>query len=156
MSKKSVFKFTINNIKEKKKLIDDIITNYLNENQFEITSDNSTYLSGLYANFYWCLEYEITENQLVIKAYIVNANSGMKGHIHSKTNTNAIGKEFYDNIKKELFSKLNEVNIVLEDIETEKATDGTGKNMLKLIVSISLPFIILFAIITMIAYYSSH
>lgn len=183
MSKKSVFKFNINNIQEKKEIIDTIIGNYLSENGFNYNSDENCYIIGnpseedanknmsinvastlvygshlstLYTNIHQCLEYEIVGNQLVIKAYTLNAFSNIKAYIHSNVNTNMAGKEYYNNLQKELFSKLKEKNIVLENIEVEKVTDGSGSKLFKKTLLWTLPVIILFAIITIIAYCSSH
>lgn len=192
MSKKSVFKFNISNMQEKKEIIDTIIGNYLSENGFDYNSNENCYIIGtvseaeadknmainvattlgrqaagldptggahlstLYTNIHQCLEYEIVGNELVIKAYTLNAFSNIKAYIHSNVNTNMAGKEYYNHLQKELFSKLKEKNIILENIEVEKVTDGSGSKLFKKTLLFTLPVIIVFAIITIIAYCSSH
>ena len=192
MSKKSVFKFNISNMQEKKEIIDTIISNYLSENGFNYNSNENCYIIGtvseaeadknmainvattlrrqsaglnatggahlstLYTNIHQCLEYEIVGNELVIKAYTLNAFSNIKAYIHSSVNTNMAGKEYYNHLQKELFSKLKEKNIILENIEVEKVTDGSGSKLFKKTLLFALPVIILFTIITIIAYCSSH
>ena len=192
MSKKSVFKFNINNMKDSKEIIDTIISSYLRENGFNYNSNENCYIIGnpseedanknmainvastlersvkglnptsaahlstLYTNIHPCLEYEIVGNKLVIKAYTLNAFSNMKAYIHSNVNTNMAGKEYYNNLQEELFSKLKEKNIILENIEIEKVTDGSGSKLFKKTLLFTLPVILLFAVITIIAYCSSH
>ena len=188
MSKKSVFKFNINNMQDRREIIDTIISNYLSENGFNYNSNENCYIIGnpseedanknmainvfstlersamgldpkshtLYANIHPCLEYEIVGNQLVIKAYTLNAFSNIKAYIHSNVNTNMAGKEYYNNLQEELFSKLKEKNIILENIEVEKVTDGSGAKLFKKTLLFTLPVILLFAVITIIAYCSRH
>ena len=193
MSKKSVFKFNINNMQENKEVINNIINNYLSENEFNYNSDEKCYvigtiseedanknmtvnvmnaaiqkhvfnldptsaahLSNVYSNIHPCLEYEVVGNQLVIKAYTLNAFSNIKAYIHLSANTNMAGREYYNNLQKELFSKLKEKNIILQNIETEKVVDGSGAKLFKKTLLWTLPFVVLFTIITIIAYCSSH
>ena len=193
MSKKSVFKFNINNVQEKKEIIDTIISNYLSDNGFNYNSNEKCYIIGtvseaeadknmainimnaavqkhaydldptsaarlarLHSNIHQCLEYEILGNQLVIKAYTLNAFSNIKAYIHSNVNTNMAGKEYYDHLQKELFSKLKEKNIILQSIEAEKVVDGSGSKLFKKTLLWTLPFIVLFTIIIIIAYCSSN
>lgn len=188
MSKKSVFKFNINNIPEARTTIDTIIGNYLKQNGFNYNNDEKCYIIGtpseedanknmavniastlesnilgikpnlmtIYANIHQCLEYEIVGNQLVIKAYILNAFSNSKLYIHSNINTNMAGKEYYKNLQTDLFTKLQEKNIILVSTETEKVVDGSNSKLFKKTILCVLPVIILFTIITIIAYCSSH
>lgn len=181
MSKKSVFKFNISNTQETKKTIDNIIGNYLEQNEFNYNNNEKCYIIGTpsekdanlnmadniltsmqshatvrYTNQHQCLEYEIVGTQLIIKAYILNAFSNYKLYIHSNINSNMECKEYYNNLQTELFDELQQEGIILTSIETEKVVDGSISKLLKKTLLFVLPIIILFTIITIIAYYSSH
>lgn len=181
MSKKSIFKFIIKDVANTKKIIDSIIVNYLEENNFSYNNNEKCYIIGnlsekdaninmaasivsniqpyfivTYPNLHQCFEYQIIENKLIIKAYILNAFSNSKAYIHSKVNSNMAGKEYYNNLQARLFNELKKNNILLSSIEIEKVKDGSTSKLLKKMLLIELPVIILFIIIAIYTYYSSH
>jgi hypothetical protein len=162
--------------------IEAIIGNYLKQNGFNYNNNEKCYIIGTpsekdanidmvthvvenmhshimmttYPDMYQCLEYEIEGNQLIIKAYILNAFSNVKLDIYSNVNSNLECKEYYNNLQTELFNKLQHEGIVLASIETEKVVDGSNLKLFKKTLLFVLPVIILFTIITIIAYCSSH
>ena len=102
MSKKSVFKFTINDTSKSKEIIDSIIMDYLKQNDFNYNDNEQCYIIGqpseleanmnmaksitysmayneqmIFSNLHRCFEYEIIGNQLIIKAYILNPFSNI-------------------------------------------------------------------------------
>lgn len=181
MSKKSIFKFIIRDDEKTKEMIDSIIVNYLEQNNFRYNNNEKCYIIGnpsekdanidmaativsniqpyfivTYPHLHQCFEYEIIGNQLIIKACILNDFSNIKAYIHSKVNSNMAGGEYYNNLQTELFNELKQNNIILSSIEIEKIKDGSTLKILRKMLLIIVPFIILFSIITIYAYYSSH
>lgn len=181
MSKKSIFKFIITDVQKTKDIIDPIIVNYLEQNNFSFNNSEKCYIIGnpsekdaninmvasivsniqpyymiTYPNLHPCFEYEIIGNQLIIKACILNAFSNVKGYIHSKVNSNMAGRQYYNSLQTKLFNELQQNNIILSSIETEKVKDGSTSKALRKIFIMMVPLIILFTIITIYAYYSSH
>lgn len=181
MSKKSIFKFIIKDVEKTKEIIDSIIVNYLKQNNFSYNNNEKCYIIGnpsekdaninmaasivsniqpyfvvTYPNLHQCFEYEIIGNQLIIKACILNVFSNSKSYIHSKANSNMVGREYYNNLQTKLFNELKQNNIILSSIEIEKVKDGSTSKLLRKMLLIVVPFIILFTIIVIYAYYSSH
>ncbi len=183
MSKVSVFKFNINQIVDYSR-INSIIENYLNENGFSYNPNEQCYMIGeaseqqanenmavevigtmaiglhnlyyAHANIHPCLTYKIEGNQLIIKAYTLNAFANVKAYIHSNINTNNAGKEYYNHLKANLFNELQQNNIQLIRTEIEKVEDGSSSNLLKKIVIIILPIIILFGLLALFSYLSAN
>lgn len=185
MSTKSIFKFIIRDVEKTKEIIDSIIVNYLEQNNFSYNNNEKCYIIGnpsekdaninmaasivssipsivsnhglvIYSNLHQCFEYEIIGNQLIIRACVLNAFSNIKAYIHSKVNSNMAGREYYNNLQTKLFNELKQNNIILSSIETEKVKDGSTSKLLRKMFLIVVPIIILFTIITICAYYSSH
>lgn len=185
MSKVSVFKFNISQIPNYN-IINSIIANYLNENGFSYNYNEQCYMIGeasekkanehmvseivgamydmsrginhIYnnPNVHPCLEYKIDGNQLIVKAYTLEAFANIKAYIHSSINTNMAGKEYYNNLKSSLFNKLQQNNIELVSTETEKVKDKSSSKLLKKLIIILLPVIVLFTFITLFAYLSAN
>lgn len=182
MSKVSVFKFNINQISDHN-IINSIIGNYLNNNGFKYNNDKKCYMVGTaseqeanlnvakeivvdmamgnpfiynYAKFHPCFEYKIENNQLIVKAYTLNAFAGTKLYIHSSINTNMAGREYYNNLKVNLFNQLQQHNIQLISTETEKIKDSSSSKLLKKIVIIILPIIVLFGLVALFSYLSNN
>lgn len=182
MSKVSVFKFNISQISDHN-IINSIIGNYLNNNGFKYNNDEKCYMVGTtseqesnlnvakeivvdmamgnpfmhnYAKVNPCFECKIENNQLIIKAYTLNAFAGIKSYIHSSVNTNIAGREYYNNLKVNLFNQLQQHNIQLISTETEKIKDNSSSKLLKKISIIILPVIILFGVIALFSYLSNN
>ncbi len=181
MSKLSVFKFDIS-LGTSYNDINLIINNYLNDSGFiynynaqcyvvgEISEkkandhmalemadalyDNAIGISHIYVNqnLHPCLSYSIDKNQLIIRAYILNDFANIKNYIHSNVNTNAAGKEYYNDLKENLFDKLQQNNVNLVSVETEKVKDGSSTKLLKKIIIIILPIIVFFGLMALISY----
>ena len=182
MSKVSVFKFNISQITDYT-IINSIVTNYLTENGFSYNSNEQCYMIGeaseekanehmaveiigtmagvtryghVNPNIHPCLTYKIEESQLIIRAYTLNAFANVKSYIHSNINTNMAGKEYYNNLKSNLFNKLHQNNIQLISVETEKVKDESSSKLLKKLIRIILSIIILFVLIALFSYLSTH
>lgn len=182
MSKISVFKFNINQISDHN-IINSIIGNYLNNNGFSYNNDEKCYMVGTaseqeanlnvakeivvdmamgnpfihnYGKFHPCFECKIENNQLIIKAYTLNAFAGIKSYIHSSVNTNMAGREYYNNLKTNLFNQLQQNNIQLISTETEKIKDKSSSKLLKKLIIIILPIIVLFGLIALFSYLSNN
>lgn len=185
MSKLSVFKFNIG-LGTSYSDINSIINNYLNDSSFiydynaqcyvvgEISEkkanehmaleivdalyDNAKGISHIYVNqnLHPCLNYRIDGNQLIIKAYILNDFANYKICIHSNVNTNAAGKEYYNDLKENLFDKLQQNNVNLISVETEKLKDGSSTKLLKKIIIIFLPIIVFFGLMALVSYLRTH
>lgn len=183
MSKVSVFKFNISQIIDYTS-INSIIENYLNENGFSYNPNEQCYMIGeasekeanenmavevigtmaigldnlyyAHANIHPCLTYKIEGSQLIIKAYTLNAFANVKSYIHSNINTNNAGKEYYNNLKSNLFNKLQQNNIQLISTEIEKVKDGSSSKLLKKTAIFILPTIILFGLIALFSYLSTN
>lgn len=182
MSKISVFKFNISQISDHN-IINSIIGNYLNNNGFSYNNDEKCYMVGTaseqeanlnvakeiivdmsiginhihnYGKFHPCFEYKIENNQLIIKAYTLNAFAKIKSYIHSSVNTNMAGREYYNNLKLNLFSQLQQNNIQLIGTETEKIKDKSSSKLLKKLIIIILPIIVLFGLIALFSYLSNN
>ena len=179
MSKISVFKFNINNVN--KELIENIIKQYLSVGGFVYNYDHKCYMKGIVdeaqanmkvsdavvdqlngrnvnvtnlqvANSVSCFSYHFTNEQLVINAYIYNSFSGIKSYIQPGINTIYAAKSYYDYINNNLFTVLNNNNVVMVSSEKEKISDGSGMNLFKKTLIFVIPIIVFFAIITIIAY----
>lgn len=131
------------------------IASTLERHALDLNPTSVSHLSRVYTNIHQCLEYEILGNQLIIKAYTFNAFSSIKAYIHSSINTNMAGKEYYHNLQTELFNELEKNNITLVSVESEKVVDTSNKKLIKKTILFVLPVIIIFTIITIIAYLSS-
>lgn len=185
MSKISVFKFNISQESDYT-IINSIIANYLNENEFCYNYNEQCYMVGeaseqkanehmaseivgamydmsrgishIYVNpnIHPCLTYKIEGTQLIIKAYTLDAFANVKAYIHSNINTNVVGKEYYNNLKSSLFTKLQQNNIQLISTETEKIKDKSSSKLLKKLIIIFLPIIVLFGLIALFSYLSNN
>lgn len=78
-----------------------------------------------------CFEYEIVGNNLIIKACVLNPFSSIKSYIHVRINTWPDGIEYYDDLQNELFKELEQNNVILSSVETEKVKDGSTLKALK-------------------------
>lgn len=167
MSKKSVFRFTLD--KNKKEIAKKIIDHYLESNNFVYQEDKCCYLtitegSGNYhipnyrlkerANIDYLancgFEYKIENNFLIIKAFIYYLNpaitfikSNATNYIHSKTNPSPAGNDYYINIQNELFDELNKNGIELQDELIENIHDGFAIKLTLFIIGIVIAFILL-------------
>ena len=103
-----------------------------------------------------CLSYEVINDELIIKAFIRHSGSDTKQYIHVSYNTLQIAKEFYNQLQQNLFNILNENNIILKSTNSEKVKDDSTKRIIKLIILLEIPVIIIFTIITLIAYFKYH
>lgn len=181
MSKISVFKFNISQIYDYN-IINSIIGKYLNNNGFSYNNAEKCYMVGTsseqeanlnvakeivvdmamgpfvhnYGKFHPCFECKIENNQLIIKAYTFNAFAGIKSYIHSSVNTNMAGREYYNNLKLNLFNQLQQNNIQLISTETEKIKDKSSSKLLKKLIIIILPIIVLFGLIALFSYLSNN
>lgn len=185
MSKKSVFMFNVNVANEKlNDEIKLIIDSYLKEENFLYNNAEKCFVTGdlskeetkdaninmvtnivfgiqpyykiRYANLHRCFEYEISGNQLIIKAFILNAFSNIKQYIHSSINSSIAGKEYYKDLQTRLFKVLSTHDITLQSIKTEKVKDKGSLNLLKKTLLLIIPIIVLFTIIVIISYYSNN
>lgn len=178
MSKKSVFKFDFKN--EKKEIVESIIISYLERNQFVYNDNANCYVIGNLSekdikmdmattmvsniqpyyvvnyNFRRCFEYEILDNQLIIKACILNTFTNGKTYIHSNINSTMEAREYYKDLKYNLFKSLEENIAKLSSIEIEKVKDGSTSKLIKFVLSIIIPIIIVFTIITIYVYCTTH
>lgn len=180
MSKVSVFKFDISNVTDQN-VISSIIVDYLRKNGFNFNESEQFYIidspekqveenigaetvgtMGKEVNTLFdsrsnpCFSYQIVGNQLIIKAYTVNPLSGIKAYIHSNVNTNMAGKEYYNNLKTNLFTELQKYNVTLVSTEKEKVNDGSSSKLLKTVLYATIPIIIIFGIIALISYLSTN
>lgn len=185
MSKVSVFRFNIG-LDISNDVVNSIIKNYLEENEFNYDYNEQCYIVGkvsekeanegmaleivdaLYdvsiginhiyvnPNIHPCLVYEIYENQLIIKAYILNNFSGSKSYIHLSFNTNVAGREYYNSLKENLFNNLEQNNVNLVSTQIEKIKDCSSIKLLKKIIIIIVPLIIFFALMALISYLSTN
>ena len=183
MSKVSVFKFNTNGVS--KEFVEKTIKEYLDIHGFAYNYNHNCYIAGTadeslanmnvasavtdqirgkyvnttnlqVANSVSCFSYYFTNNQLVITAYVYNSFSGIKSYIQPSINTIYAAKLYYDDIYNNLFITLNNNNIILVSSEKEKIKDGSSMNLFKKTMIIIIPIIIVFAIITIIAYLKSH
>lgn len=185
MSKISVFKFNIEKVSDYN-IINSIVEKYLNENGFSYNYNEQCYMIGeasekeanehmayeiasamydmtrgfnhIYTNpnIHPCLTFKIEGNQLIIKAYTLNAFANIKAYIHSNVNTNMAGREYYNNLKANLFNELEQNNIKLISTKTEKVNDNSSSKLLKKAIIIILPIIVLFGLIALISYLSTN
>ena len=66
------------------------------------------------------------------------------------------GREYYNNLKSNLFNQLQQNNIQLISTETEKIKDKSSSKLLKKIIIIILPIIVLFGLIALFSYLSNN
>ena len=76
-------------------------------------------------------EYYIKENQLIIKACIINKNA--KSFIHSTFNNSKAGARYYGDLQGSLFKELKNSNITLQSKEVEQINDGSENKTLKIL-----------------------
>ena len=169
MATKSVFTFKIENEKNKDK-IDKTIKEFLNARAFEYNYEKKIYVrmpgkinktayavtaaagavlgQGVYIqSFPFGFEYEIIENQLIIKAYLVSKDLKRSKYIHSKLNNTQVANNYYNDLKGNLFPELEKYS-ELNSTETEKIKDKT-ENIIKIISIIIAIFCLLILILAL-------
>lgn len=167
MSRISVFKFGIDEY-TKTELVKDIVNQYLEDNHFNYDSEKMYYIAhqsgktympisgppntntrymGLHIRYtgHWGFKFDITNNELLIKAFVINPLMKATDYIHSKYNNSPAGQNYYANIKDGLFQALNEHDIPMLSKEIEKIND---KYWLKWVIFI-LGYFVLMAMIVL-------
>ena len=133
MSTKSVFVFNYNP-NEKDKIIK-IIKQYLSDNNFtkryDIWTKKYPYIKTINPVGF---EYDINNNELIIKAYTLGIEYNTTRFIHSILNNSATGSFYYRELKRKLFKELKKNNVLLNCKKREKINDNanmkTAKNVL--------------------------
>ncbi len=105
-----------------------------------------------YFSYHKCLEYEIDGNYLIIKAYTIDLYSNVKYYIHITPNTSLDGRDFYNDLRNNLFNILNKNNIVLENTETEKINTKEDRPVIRNLFLSSMFILIIVVIIAIIIY----
>ncbi len=152
MSKISVFKFKIND----KDLANKIVTDFIKSEDYEYSTKEQFFIGESFGNFEKCLKIEIADDELIIKAFTRNTLTNLKAYIHIPINTSYFGKVFYKELQDNLFSELQNNNINLISIEKEKVKDDGNKNLIKGVLLLVVPFIIIWTILVLIIYFSTH
>lgn len=165
MSKKSVFKFTINDSSRVGE-IENIIKQYLSTNNFEYNEQKNCYKSisrgqtgvpgyGMVVDYTstWGFEYKIENNLLIIKSFVDMFNPKLNflhiegtNFIHSKINPSPAGMAYYDNIQNELFVNLEKMNLELTSKEIERVYDGSTIKLILVFIGIWILSFVLLAI----------
>lgn len=146
MATKSVFTFEFKKSESRDK-IEKRIKEYLYERNFEYNCEKKCYIKipgkinkaayaatavagaalgkvVLVSSFPFGFEYEINENKLIIKAYLLSSDFKRSKFIHSRLNNSQVANNYYDDLKSELFSDLEE-DLILTNTEKEKLEDKT-------------------------------
>ena len=143
MSSKSVFRFNLN--QNKAEDINKIIKQYLIENSFKKSDNNSSWVKKLtsYRMIYpFGLEYSINNNELEIKAYTFGVDYSTTRFIHSVFNNTASGFSYYKELKTNLFKQLKDTNVTLISKTIEKNDYNKETNAIKIILIFTLILII--------------
>lgn len=93
--------------------------------------------------------YFSNNNELIVKAFVMDYSKKYPNPIHSTMNNSAAGSIFLSDIKENLFNNLNQINVVLKTTTMEKIKDGSTVHTLK-ILAICLAPLFLFIIIAFI------
>ena len=94
-------------------------------------------------------EYNILNNTLIIKAYLINNKLNSKSFIHSTFNNSPAGASYYSDLQVNLFKNLATNNVLLTSTEVETINDGSEKKGFKIVAII---FLIMIAIIALTFY----
>ena len=113
MSRVSLFKFNFNGNEQILSIIKQIIDNYLNSRGFFYNGEKSCYITGRLTkrlksvkSIFWHadkikygFEYQISGNELIIKAHTIDWLVDRKRCIHLMLNKFDVGRYFYSDLK---------------------------------------------------------
>lgn len=159
MSKVSIFKFNINDF-SKIELVRNIVNQYLTQNGFNYDNENKCYITKVtdrtlvpnvpgfvrYTGT-WGFNFDILNNELIIKAFVVNPMLKTTDYIHSKFNNSPAGTDYYKNIKNNLFQTLSANGILMSSKEVEKIKDKSGSKTFVFILGIFIIYALLMLLV---------
>ncbi|MBQ6323912.1 MAG: hypothetical protein IJI22_03665 [Bacilli bacterium] len=162
MSKKSIFKFRLNNPEQESNIVNQIINNYLNSRGFFYNSEKSCYTTGTptkeenISNAALSAGVSIAATAITGNAVGISYNKIERGFeykmngneliikaylitkngtsfIHSTFNNSQAGAIYYGDLKNNLFKQLANNNIQLASKEVEKINDGSEGKVVKVL-----------------------
>lgn len=80
------------------------------------------YISAIIYSVQHAFEYKFTNDQLIIKAYLID-EYGFKSYIHSSFNNTKAGALYYSDLKHYLFKELENNNVILVSKEVEEVKE---------------------------------